>query len=61
METKMKSPTFEEKSHYRKILKMYGVTPQGVGWKNEVAQKNRFEQLTKIIKEKEALSINDMG
>jgi len=47
---------------YNDHLKKFGSTAQGVGWKNDVAQRIRFEQLIKLIKrEANNFSINDLG
>ena len=47
--------------YYRSSLDNYGPGAMGVGWKSEMAQQIRFEQLTKIIKNDSNFSINDMG
>jgi SAM-dependent methyltransferase len=47
---------------YHNNLNKFGTTAQGVGWKNDSAQRVRFEQLFKIIRHPEhALSLNDLG
>lgn len=49
-------------SFYNDHLKKFGSTAQGVGWKNEDAQRIRFQQLVKIIGQHEdSFSINDLG
>jgi SAM-dependent methyltransferase len=40
---------------------MHGDSSKGVGWKNDEAQRVRFAQLLKIIKERSGFSINDLG
>ncbi len=49
------------KSFYEQNLNAYGHSAKGVGWKNEGAQKIRFDQLAKIITTKSGFSINDIG
>jgi SAM-dependent methyltransferase len=56
-----RSQSSEEINFYRNLLKTHGISPQSLGWKNSLAQITRFEQLTKIIKEKEGFSVNDLG
>ena len=48
-------------NYYRSNLDNYGPGAMGVGWKNEMAQQIRFEQLIKIIRDYSNFSINDMG
>jgi hypothetical protein len=49
-------------SFYTDHLKNFGDTPKGVGWKNDLAQEVRFEQLIKIINQKiNNFTINDLG
>lgn len=50
----------ELQEYYSENLKKHGHNAQGVGWKNESAQKNRFNQLLKIITT-DNFSINDLG
>ena len=47
--------------YYKSNLDNYGPGAMGVGWKNEMAQQIRFEQLAKIIGAESNFSINDMG
>jgi len=47
--------------YYKSHLDKYGPGAMGVGWKNEMAQHNRFEQLIKIIQPGSHFSINDIG
>ena len=49
-----------EEFYYRRITD-FGVTAQGVGWKNREAQQVRFLQLIKIIHRDDPFSINDLG
>lgn len=46
---------------YQNNLQQFGSTAQGVGWKNDGAQKVRFSQLFKLVRSKETFSINDLG
>src|SRR6478752_4469927 len=46
---------------YSSHLEQFGDSPQGVGWKNEMAQQIRFDQLLKIINASGSFSINDLG
>lgn len=48
-------------SFYLKRLSENGPGAKGVGWKNDFAQKIRFEQLVKIIQTDQSFSINDLG
>jgi SAM-dependent methyltransferase len=49
-------------SFYNERFKQFGSSPQGVGWKNEVAQKIRFAQLVKIVSDtKTNFALNDLG
>lgn len=46
---------------YNQNISNFGLTSQGVGWKNEAAQLVRFEQLIKILDPTKNSSINDLG
>ena len=46
---------------YTQHLKDFGDSPKGVGWKNDLAQQIRFEQLARIIRDKQNFSVNDLG
>lgn len=46
---------------YLDNLQQFGSTAKGVGWKNDEAQRVRFDQLFKLITTKETFSINDLG
>lgn len=46
---------------YQDKLQQFGSTAQGVGWKNNEAQRVRFSQLFKLVTSKETFSINDLG
>lgn len=48
-------------SFYSDKLLKHGNSAQGVGWKNEDAQKIRFDQLAKIIEGDTKFTINDLG
>jgi SAM-dependent methyltransferase len=47
--------------YYKSNLDNHGPGAMGVGWKSEMAQQIRFEQLIKIIGAESNFSINDMG
>ncbi len=47
--------------YYESNLNSFGPGAMGVGWKNEVAQQIRFDQLARIIGENSNFSINDLG
>lgn len=48
--------------YYSEKLVMHGETPSGVDWNGKESQVLRFEQLCKIVKDKEEKnSINDLG
>ena len=53
----------EEKitSYYNDKLTSFGPGAQGVGWKNDLTQKNRFRQLLRIVTVNAGFSINDLG
>lgn len=58
------SPIFSSQNiidFYSNHLKDFGDSSKGVGWKNELAQQIRFEQLVKVFKRKEKFSVNDLG
>lgn len=46
---------------YSQHAQKFGNSSKGVGWKNDEAQKIRFEQLVKIIGYQHAFSLNDLG
>jgi SAM-dependent methyltransferase len=46
--------------YYDVNLSQHGLTARGVGWKNDFAQQERFEQLAKILQQPDC-SINDLG
>jgi SAM-dependent methyltransferase len=48
-------------SYYQKNLSAHGAGAQGVGWKNEEAQRVRFQQLMKVVFTESPFSINDVG
>lgn len=50
----------ELKLFYKKNLDQHGHSAQGVGWKNQLAQQLRFEQLLKLIT-LPGCSVNDLG
>lgn len=60
MEDKMSLLT-EVAQYYSSKLAQHGDTPQGVDWKNGESQTLRFEQLTRIIRDTESFSVNDLG
>ena len=47
--------------YYANNLAAHGHGAQGVGWKNEEAQRVRFQQLIKVIQTTGPFSINDLG
>jgi SAM-dependent methyltransferase len=47
--------------YYSGKLAAHGETPRGVDWNSEEGQKNRFQQLLKIIDISRPVSINDLG
>jgi SAM-dependent methyltransferase len=48
-------------NYYQNNLSKHGSNAQGVGWKNEEAQRIRFDQLLKVIHSQNGFSINDVG
>ncbi len=48
-------------SFYRNNLKEHGANSKGVGWKDDHAQRIRFEQLLKIIDATSSFTLNDLG
>ena len=51
----------EVADYYSSKLAEHGDCPRGVDWNGEASQVLRFEQLTKIIKQDEGFSLNDLG
>jgi SAM-dependent methyltransferase len=51
----------EINEYYSTKLAIHGETAKGVDWNGEESQIIRFEQLSKIIKNKNSFSINDLG
>ena len=52
----------EVSDYYSKKILQYGKTPRGVDWNSKESQLLRFEQLCKIITNKnESFSLNDLG
>jgi hypothetical protein len=49
------------KEFYLRHIKEHGVSPRGVGWKDEFAQSVRFEQLAKVINLQKPFTLNDLG
>jgi SAM-dependent methyltransferase len=47
--------------YYQERKKNFGLTAQGVGYKNLQAQDVTFTQLTHLIEEQESFSVNDIG
>jgi SAM-dependent methyltransferase len=47
--------------YYKENLEKHGKSSQGVGWKNDQAQKIRFEQLAKVFYHDQDFSVNDLG
>ena len=48
-------------NYYTEKVKTFGATPKGVDWNSEESQKLRFEQLLKVIPEKDNFEILDYG
>ncbi len=48
-------------NYYSQKIDQYGCTPNGVDWKNLEGQEARFEQLTKVITQKNSFSLHDLG
>jgi SAM-dependent methyltransferase len=46
---------------YQNNLQQFGSTAKGVGWKNDEAQRIRFQQLFKVVASNGVFSINDLG
>jgi SAM-dependent methyltransferase len=61
MEKKRCDILSEVAGYYSAKLAEHGVTPRGVDWNGEASQLLRFEQLTKVIRQQEGFSINDLG
>jgi len=56
------NPFFAEiASYYNLKLSKNGETPQGVDWNGLASQEQRFDQLCKIIPDKNYFSLNDLG
>ena len=51
----------EVADYYSAKLAQHGETPHGVDWNGDESQVLRFEQLVKVIDQKNAFSINDLG
>lgn len=51
----------KNKEFYSESIKKFGVTPQGVHWKNHYSQIRRFDIITSFIKEIQNSSIVDAG
>jgi len=49
------------KKYYEDTLSANGASAKGVGWKNEEAQRVRFEQLAKVVAGDGPFSVNDLG
>jgi SAM-dependent methyltransferase len=49
------------RQYYDGKIKTYGATPQGTDWNSDVSQEIRFEQLCKVITQREHVSILDFG
>ena len=47
--------------YYSAKLAKHGATPRGVDWNGKESQMLRFEQLTKIIRQMQGFSLNDLG
>lgn len=51
----------EVDDYYSAKIREYGQSPKGVDWNGEESQFLRFQQLLKVVKEKENFSILDIG
>lgn len=51
----------EVAQYYSGKLAEHGETPRGVDWNGEESQVLRFEQLSKVIEQQGAFSLNDLG
>lgn len=51
----------ESEGFYNEKLQTHGNTAMGVGWKDEAAQRIRFEQLIKVLPASTHFSVNDLG
>ena len=47
--------------YYRDKIVKYGISPEGVDWKDEHSQNLRFEQLARVITDDQPVMINDLG
>lgn len=47
--------------YFREKIAKYGANPKGAGWKDEHSQNLRFEQLLKVINDRENITLNDLG
>lgn len=57
-----RTPESDAVLHYDSLLEKHGAVAMGVGWKNESAQNERFEQLCRILpREDSPLSLLDFG
>ncbi|MCX7111130.1 MAG: class I SAM-dependent methyltransferase [Proteobacteria bacterium] len=52
---------FEVAEYYSAKLATHGETPSGVDWNSQESQVLRFEQLTKIIRQAQGFTLNDLG
>ena len=63
-EEKMRQELTGVANLYSSSLKAHGLTPKGVGWKDEDSQRLRFEKLAQVIDMRtagEGISVNDFG
>lgn len=47
--------------YHEAMLAEHGTTPGGVAWNSDRAQRVRFEQLVKVVRDQGAFSVNDFG
>lgn len=47
--------------YYGEKIQAFGPVAKGVDWKDEASQNLRFEQLLKVIAEREGVTLNDLG
>ena len=63
-EEKMRQELTGVANLYSSSLKAHGLTPKGVGWKDEESQRLRFEKLAQVIDVRttdKGISVNDLG
>jgi len=51
----------EMNAYYKKIIEQESTLSRQVGWRDELAQKRRFEQLYKLVENHHSIDIADLG